>query len=209
MAKVTFSPLIAGMSGKTADAVMANWKGRSYVRKRVIPHNPQSAGQVLVRNSLSECVAIWHLMLASLKTAFGLGASDLNISGYNDWVGRNRTALQAESGLFGPRRNNDAIAPYIEVPTDFAYDSEPAAGQMRFTWTDPGQGVTYRYGLICYDASNNALLYQSTDAGPMAAEGHSIGGLTIADIYLVAFFVFRNTDDEMVHFGSAAHTQLS
>ncbi|GAJ20648.1 unnamed protein product, partial [marine sediment metagenome] len=37
MARVLFTPMIAGLSGKVSDAVFARWKGRYYVRTRVIP----------------------------------------------------------------------------------------------------------------------------------------------------------------------------
>ena len=62
MAKTTgplFSLTASGTVGKTI--TYSNWKGRPYVRRRVIPLNPMLAGQMAVRNAL-RCIAqsiIW------------------------------------------------------------------------------------------------------------------------------------------------------
>lgn len=53
MAKTTgplFSLTASGTVGKTI--TYSNWKGRPYVRRRVIPLNPMLAGQMAVRNAL-------------------------------------------------------------------------------------------------------------------------------------------------------------
>jgi len=57
MAKTTgplFSLTASGTVGKTI--TYSNWKGRPYVRRRVIPLNPMLAGQMAVRNAL-RCIA--------------------------------------------------------------------------------------------------------------------------------------------------------
>lgn len=209
MALVTFSPLIASMSGKTADAVFASWKGRNYVRQHIIPANPQTAGQTAVRNSLAEAVALWQSVSETLKTAYGDGADALNISGYNDMVGRSRAAIQAVSGLYGPRRNNDAADPRLAIPTDLAYDSEPVAGSAKFDWTDPGQGAGYYMGYLAYDSTANRFLAEDLATVLTSVETITIAGLTIASVYLFTFFINRDADNAMVHCTSCAHTQAS
>jgi hypothetical protein len=51
MAKVTGPLLSIDASGSVAETMtFSKWVGRNYVRQRVIPANPQSAAQMLVRN---------------------------------------------------------------------------------------------------------------------------------------------------------------
>lgn len=209
MARVIFSPLISSLSGKVADAVFATWKGRPYVRERVIPENPQTASQQAVRDALSESVALWQALSALRQNAFDLGASGLAISGYNDMVGRNRSHVQAEDGLFGPRYNPDATDPRLDIPTDLAYDSEPGAGQATFTWTDPGQGADYMLGYIAYDSTDNVLHADWAGDVLMSAETITISGLTAAHNYLYAFIVRRESDDEFRHAQHAYHLQIA
>jgi len=209
VARVTYSPLIADIRGKTADAVFSSWKGRAYVRMHVIPANPQTAAQTAVRNALAEAVVIWQGMGSQLVTGYGVGADVLNISGYNDMVGRNRTAIQAETGLFAPRRNHEAALPRIAIPTDWAYDSEPGAGQAAYTWTDPGQGADYRIGMLVYNSTDNVVTYQNHNINPLSVGTQTVGHAGIGDTFLCMAYVYRASDGEMVHFGSSAHEQAS
>lgn len=209
MARVTYSPLVSDVRGKAGDAVFASWKGRGYVRQRVIPSNPQTAAQTAVRDAMAEVVALWQQFNASIQEGYGNGADGLNISGYNDWCGRNRTSLQAQTGLFGPRRNNKATGDRIEAPTDFAYSAEPGAAQSTWTWTDPGQGADYHFGALNYNATDNLLIIADEDLGAMSLGTWDLDTSGIGDVFLVAFFVYRTTDEEFVHFGSGTHTQAS
>lgn len=199
MAKLIFSPLIAGISGKAADAVFASWKGRAYVRQRVVPANPQSVLQTAQRNAMSECVAMWHALSAVLLAAYGYGAAALNISGYNDFTGRNVVAVKDETGLFGPRRNTDAALPRIDVPIDMGIAGQAAGGIQRITWTDPGQGADYHFGYLDYNLTDNVIHKQEISATPTATETFSITGHSVGDHYALGCWVHRASDGEMVH----------
>lgn len=82
--KLVFSPLIAGMSGRAADAVAAAWKGVPYVRKFVVPHNPKSTDQTTQRGYFARMPA-WFRSLPDGITAWlddlavGLGKSGFNL----------------------------------------------------------------------------------------------------------------------------------
>lgn len=209
MATVTFSPLIADIRGKTADVVFSSWKGRNYIRQRVIPANPRTADQTAVRDSLAEAVAIWQQLPGALQDGYGNAAANLNISGYNDFVGRNRALIQAETGLNGPRRNTDASGDRIEVPTDFTDGGEPGAGQRTFSWTDPGQGADYRFGYLCYDSTGNVIFQTVVDVGLLSLGGYTVPLLTVGQWYLIAFWVLRLTDSEYVHMGASGWIQTT
>ncbi len=63
----------SGTVGKTA--VFSKWKGRNYVRLRVIPHNVQSAGQQLTRGFLGVIAKAAKAVLTAFKdTLPGLGS---------------------------------------------------------------------------------------------------------------------------------------
>jgi len=54
MAKTTAPALSFGASGQIAKTmVYGTWKGRSYVRRHVVPANPQTSEQTLTRNAFS------------------------------------------------------------------------------------------------------------------------------------------------------------
>jgi len=197
MARVTFSPLIADIRGKAADAVFASWKGRNYVRQRVTPANPNSAAQQLQRNAMAEAVAMWHLLSSTLKTAFGLGCSGMNISGYNDFVGRNVAAIKGETGLAGPRRNPAAAAPYMAIPIDMALTST-VTSVLQFDWTDPGSAD--KLAILTYDSTDNILVAEALSAEDIATETYATGAVyTVGNTVLVATFMHRVADSEMIH----------
>jgi hypothetical protein len=63
MAKTTgplFSLTASGTVGNTI--TYANWKGRPYVRRRVIPLNPMTADQAVVRNAMRVVAVATHNM---------------------------------------------------------------------------------------------------------------------------------------------------
>jgi len=128
--KVKFSPLVASMSGTAADAVMASWKGIQYVRKHVIPHNPDTDAQKLVRNSLTRCVTLWRSLGTVAKAWLNKYAVDYRLSGFNVFVQKNRALEQAEAALLVMPPN-----PYVNEPTDFA-GSVVVAEKITATWTD-------------------------------------------------------------------------
>lgn len=209
MARVIFSPLIADIRGKTADVVFSSWKGRNYIRQRVIPANPQTDAQTAVRNALAECVALWQAMSVTLNDGYNAGADELTISGYNDFVGRNRSHVQAEDRLFGPRRNLDADSPRLSAPTDFSLGSEPAPGNKFFNWTDPGQGAGYSFGFLVYDATTNLLHQEHLTQALMSDEQSQTLGCVVGHLYLMCGFVHRPADHEFLHAGGGYWVQVT
>lgn len=132
--KVTFSPLVSGLSGKAADAVAATWKGRSYIRKHVIPHNPQSAAQTLVRESLARCVTLWRSLAANTKLWLDTYGTGYQMSGYNVFMQKSRALEQAGSILVPVPAN-----PHCAAPSDASFvTGAGVAGDIDLTWTEDG-----------------------------------------------------------------------
>lgn len=90
MALVT-GPLMSidasGTLGKTL--TYAKWKGRNYVRQRVIPANPQSAAQTGVRAMMSYLSQLWNGVSAPDKLTWDDMAETKQISAFNAFVGEN------------------------------------------------------------------------------------------------------------------------
>ena len=87
--KVRLSVIASGLSGKSGDLVGSNWKGRTYIRRRVIPANPRTQKQQDQRNALARLVQCWQALDSDFKTFLDKLGSDEALSGYNVYVGRN------------------------------------------------------------------------------------------------------------------------
>jgi len=201
MARVTLSPLVAGINGRTADAVFAQWKGRQYVRQHVTPANPNTAGQQAVRASLSECVQIWHHLSNDLRAAFNAGAVQFNYSGYNSFTSRSRAILQAATGLKGPVRDPEAATPYLMIPPSMSA-AVPADSALGFTWTDTAQGAGYYVGYFIYNTADNLFVEENLEGALVSAEALNITGLTNGKLYVGALMVCRSADSVLVHAAS-------
>jgi len=76
MAKVTGPLMSLDASGTVAKTTtFSKWKGRNYVRQRVIPHNPQSAGQQLSRGYLAVLAKAAFAVLTIAKDVSHLGSA--------------------------------------------------------------------------------------------------------------------------------------
>ena len=89
MAKVEGPLFSISAGGKLADSIVfANWKGIPYVRKYVIPSNPQTAGQTAIRDAFRAYVEQWQLLIVGDKESWTNRSKELGyqFSGFNFWV---------------------------------------------------------------------------------------------------------------------------
>jgi len=90
MVKVYGPMMSMDASGTIADAVtFSKWKGRNYVRQRVIPSNPKSTLQVGVRSMFSWLSKAWYLFTAPEKADWDLLAKASSISPFNAMMAEN------------------------------------------------------------------------------------------------------------------------
>lgn len=209
MAGLNFSALVSSISGKTGGAVFSIWKGRPYVRQRVIPANPRTPPQTEVRDAFAETLALWQRLTPTIQMAYDPGARPRQISGSNDFTSRNLAPIKAQTGLVGPRRNTRAAKPYIQISPTFNFWTEPAPGKMQWQFFDALQGPAYTVGGICYDATDKIPIQQFVTDQPSATALITFTGATIGHLYLVCAWIYRTWDGEFVHFGSDSHTQLT
>lgn len=100
MAKTT-APLLSfeagGQIAKTQ--VYATWKGRPYVRRYVVPANPQTAAQTATRSVFAFLNALWKFLPAGATSAWALYADGFRITDRNAWLKANISALRLQADL--------------------------------------------------------------------------------------------------------------
>lgn len=88
-------------SGTLADAAtFSKWKGRNYVRQRVVPANPNSVSQQSVRGMMKFLSQAWAALSAANKATWDDRAKVTIVSNFNAYVGANLdrwTAFKAPS----------------------------------------------------------------------------------------------------------------
>jgi len=91
MVRVAAPAMSLDASGTLGDAVVfSKWKGRPYVRTRVIPHNPKSGGQTGVRAMFKFLTQQWNGLSAGNKSTWLTPAMADNISPFNKYVSYNQ-----------------------------------------------------------------------------------------------------------------------
>lgn len=95
MAKVTGPLLSLDASGSVASTMtFSRWKGVNYVRQRVIPTYSNTTTQALIRALVRDASLAWKsgatvgavTIDAAYKTAYGVAASGLAMSGFNLFI---------------------------------------------------------------------------------------------------------------------------
>jgi len=100
MAKVNAPLLSFSASGTIAGTqTYSRWKGRPYVRQRVTPANPNTAGQQLTRNTFTWINNVWKNAPALLSDVWDLYATGQVLTGRNAFVGQNVRALRSMTDL--------------------------------------------------------------------------------------------------------------
>lgn len=95
MVKVVGPMMSLQASGTIGNTLtFAEWKGRPYVRQRVIPTNPNSAAQQGVRSMLKFLADQWSIISALDKATYTTAAEGRNISEYNQYISENLSRWQ-------------------------------------------------------------------------------------------------------------------
>jgi len=98
MAKVTAPLLSFGAGGTVAKTmVYSKWRGRPYVRRHVIPSNPNTTAQVLTRNVFAVGNSFWKLMGSIAISPWDLFATGQVLTGRNAFIGRYVSNVRGET----------------------------------------------------------------------------------------------------------------
>lgn len=91
MVKVYAPMLSLDASGTLGEAIVfSKWKGRNYVRQRVIPANPQSGLQVSMRAMMKFLAQNWAALSSAQKADWESRADDMIVSPFNAFVSYNQ-----------------------------------------------------------------------------------------------------------------------
>lgn len=97
----TVAPLLSfdagGQIAKTQ--VYSKWKGRPYVRRYVLPANPNTLQQQATRNAFKWLMEAWKFMPAIATQAWDLYGSSLQITDRNAWAKANTSTLRTATTL--------------------------------------------------------------------------------------------------------------
>ena len=184
MATIIYAPIISEARGKVADCVFAVWKGRPYIRQRVIPANPQTADQTAVRESLARCVDLWQSIEIQLKTIWNTYATGYRMSGFNKFMSQNRADEQVPSLLqVGcPNKLIDPAATFTPVT------GVGAAGDIDCTWTGGTVGANYKAYILARETGKDEFTIEEVDTTLFSAGAVVLSDLepdTSYDLYLL------------------------
>ena len=129
MSRVIFSALLSDARNKIGDVVFSSWKGRSYVRTRVIPANPRTQKQVEQRTTLARMVAIWKQFDDLQQDSWKYSASARNVSGFNQFISENVVAEKTDYA-----RYVSGLNPNVPAPSNLQTGDGPQGGDLRISW---------------------------------------------------------------------------
>ena len=198
MAKTTAPLLSFSAGGQIAKTqVYSTWKGRPYVRRYVIPANPQTAAQTLTRSTFAFLNALWKFYPAAATTAWALYADGFRITDRNAFLKANVSPLRAAADLdamvISPAAKSGFMASAMVIT--------PTTGQLSVAVTAPeipaGWAIVKCHGLAIPQQDPNtgsdySLGYASDDTDPYTVV---ITGLVDATVYVVGvWFEFTRPD---------------
>jgi hypothetical protein len=193
MVKV-YGPLMSfdasGTIAKTA--TFSKWKGRSYVRQRVVPANPKSALQVSVRAMLRFLSQHWASIGSTPKGTWDDLAAASQISPFNAYVGRNGSRwreFQAPSDAYPA--TEDGTLPVAALTSATGGPSYIDVLLTLTTQNDCNGVILFRSPTGAFDTSRaNAIAVIELDAAAFAAGSlvYTDSGLDAGTYYYDARF---------------------
>ncbi len=119
MVKITniFGDQYSGQAGKAG--VFAKWKGRQYRRAYVIPANPKTTMQQIIRSYFTNVIAAWHTYHSIQRLVYSYLATGLVMSGMNLLVSRwMKAATKALALPYAPKEGIKQVCSALLVNTD-------------------------------------------------------------------------------------------
>lgn len=206
MSKVTAPLLSFGASGQIAKTqVYAEWKGRPYVRRHVIPANPRTAEQTLTRDTFSFLNNVWRYMPAAAVDAWDAYALTSRFTARNGWIKRNLSTLRTASDLM------DMIlspAAYGGVPAA-AIGLTPGTDKITVALTAPtpptGWTIAKGHAIAIRDQDPQSGVLYTVAYGDDATAPYSfdISGLETGEDYVVGGWFSYTRPDGSTAYGEA------
>jgi hypothetical protein len=190
MARLIFSPLLSDARGKVGDVVFSGWKGTPYVRRRVIPANPNSAAQQAIRAAMTLCVASWQSLTANEQNSWLTYAAARSISSFNGFVKANVSQERTDDW----RILNPANATIDSIET-FTVSSGLTDGNLSCYWTLGDAISTASIQFRVRVRASGAV--ETADGSPLTASvlSATLSGLTTTSDYMVYGLTFGGSTE--------------
>ena len=134
MTKVTAPFLSLGASGSIASTLTASkWRGRPYMRQRVVPSNPQTAGQTQTRSVFGWASNVWKVAPGLFVAPWNRFADGQALTGRNRFQG---TTVEDNRGQVDLSNFQFSIGAKGGIPPT-AVTPTPAASSISFAFTNP------------------------------------------------------------------------
>jgi hypothetical protein len=145
MAKLGGPLMSMSASGTVGNIItFATWKGRPYVRTRVIPANPKTAAQLGVRAMMTFLSQTWAGLSDANKATWDLAADARKVSPFNAFVAANQ-------GFWRDNLPPGKIQTLLRTTLAALIGSTSAAAQGRYMAIDITNGVAAgQWGNIIY-----------------------------------------------------------
>lgn len=152
MVKVNGPMMSLDASGTLADTItFSKWKGRNYVRERVIPSNPKSGAQTGRRSMFKFLTQAWNAIAAGDQATFQDLADDIVASPFNAYLRINMQDWHnflAPSEAFARARSN--------TPSDNALTAA-VWEENRIKLTLAGSALGDNWGIVIFAKEGSAV----------------------------------------------------
>jgi len=137
MAKVDAPAFSLGASGTVADTItFSRWKGRIYVRRRVIPANPKSPAQTGMRAALRWASRRWASLTSTQQATWQDDAEQRAISPFNAFISQAQRNVRD-----GKMPQRESPAEVVTAPGAPASPSATASNNyITLGWTNSTTG---------------------------------------------------------------------
>lgn len=206
MAKPTGPLLSLGASGTIADTLtFSKWKGRPYIRQRVIPANPQTVEQSKTRNAFTWASDAWKNFPTPNRAPWDRFAQGQVLSGRNAFIGKNTQALREEIDValwVGSPGAKGGLAPESILVT-------PGAGELTVDFTNPTPptgwtlDVAVGTALPAQDPQTEPFLLGPTEEDDVTQNNLVFTGLTAAVLYTVSAWLVWSKPDSSIAYGAS------
>ncbi len=190
MATLIFSALLSDARGKIGDVVFSGWKGRAYVRRRVVPANPNSALQQAIRGAMTLCVASWQSFSVNEQNSWLSYASSRSISTFNGFIQSNVSQEKTDDWRILTPANAD-----IDSIETFTVSAGATDGNVECYWTlgDAISTASIQFRVRVRESAAVA----TADGSPLTASvlSATLSGLTTTSDYMVYGLTFGGSTE--------------
>lgn len=163
MVKVFAPALSLDASGTLGNAItFSKWKGRNYLRERVIPANPQTGAQVGLRAMMKFLAQNWNALPEGTKADWLTRAQQLVASNFNAFVSYNQ------------RRWRNFNSP---SQLDPASQDDTEGSQANLAATAGVRQITVSFDVSVLEDNWGAIIFRATTTPIAAAFSNSVAAI--------------------------------